>query len=225
MTPPEFPLRSSPTPSRIDRRTALKWMLTAAASTALLDTHIPSAIAADTPAKPGTVGYGQDPDLLKNYQPGELWPLTFTDDQRRTAAALCDTIIPADEKSPAASAVDVPAFIDEWISAPYPGHDSDRRQILEGFAWLDAESQRRFQKKFSELAESQRDEIAADLSVVAKAKPEHETAAQFFRRYRDLTAGGFYTTPAGMKDIGYTGNVPLGAFMGPSREVLAQLGR
>ena len=49
-------------------------------------------------------------------------------------------------------------------------------------------------------------------------------AARFFARYRDLTAGGFYTTPEGMKDIGYTGNVQLASYPGPSPAALKQLG-
>ena len=61
-------------------------------------------------------------------------------------------------------------------------------------------------------------------SLVAKATPEFQPAARFFKRFRDLTAGGFYTTPEGMKDIGYTGNVPLPEFAGPPPEVLAKLG-
>ena len=36
----------------------------------------------------------------------------------------------------------VPDFIDEWISAPYPGHTDDKRTVLEGLAWIDEESQR-----------------------------------------------------------------------------------
>jgi hypothetical protein len=48
-------------------------------------------------------------------------------------------------------------------------------------------------------------------------------AAQFFARFRDLVAGGFYTTPEGMKDIQYLGNVPLTKFDGPPPEVLAYL--
>jgi len=35
--------------------------------------------------------------------------------------------------------------------------------------------------------------------------------------------GGFYTTPAGMKDIQYLGNVPLTKFDGPPAEVLNYL--
>ena len=150
--------------------------------------------------------------------------MTFTEDQLRTATALCDTIIPADSISPAASAVGVPAFIDEWISAPYPEHEQDRRIVVEGLAWIEAESQRRYQSNFGSLILRQKIALCEDVSLVAKAKPEFKTAARFFKRFRDLTAGGFYTTPEGMKDIGYVANVPLASFDGPPPEVLAKLG-
>jgi hypothetical protein len=161
--------------------------------------------------------------MLKTYKPGDLWPLTFNDDQRATAAALCDTIIPADAKGPSASSVRVHEFIDEWISAPYPGHDGDKRSILEGLAWLDAESQKRFQNKFVNLVPRQKNAICDDICHVPKAKPEFRNAAHFFKRFRDLTAGGYYSTPEGMKDIGYIGNVPIEKFEVPA-EVLKKLG-
>ena len=213
-------MSTDPLSSRLDRRTAIKWMLTAVASAAVLDRDAFSA----GPAAPAAKGYGTDPDLLKDYRPGDLWPLTFDAAQRGTAAALCDLIVPADAKSPAASALGVHDFIDEWISAPYPGHDADRRVVLDGLAWLDAESRRRFQNPFVNLVLGQKNKIGEDICFVAKAKPEFKIAAQFFKRYRDLTAGGFYTTREGMRDIGYTGNVPLATFDGPPVEALKQLG-
>jgi len=208
--------------SPMNRRAAIKWMLTVAASAALAEEQIFGA-AVDTPAHRAS-GYGTDPDLLKSYKPGDLWPLTLTDEQRRTAVALCDTILPADGTSPAASAVGVPEFIDEWISAPYPNHDRDRGVILEGLAWLEAESQRRFGSDFAGLILRQKNSLCEDIAHVATAAPERKKAAQFFKRYRDLTAGGYYTTPEGMKDIGYVGNVPLASFDGPPPEVLRKLG-
>jgi len=39
-----------------------------------------------------------------------------------------------------------------------------------------------------------------------------------------LTAGGFYTTPAGRKDLDYVGNVPLTRFDGPPAALLVALG-
>jgi hypothetical protein len=39
-----------------------------------------------------------------------------------------------------------------------------------------------------------------------------------------LTVGGFYTTPEGMRDLGYVGNVALARFDGPPPEVLRKVG-
>ena len=169
-------------------------------------------------------GYGTDPDLLKAYKPGDVWPLTLTADQRRTVAALCDTIIPADGKSPSASAVGVHDFIDEWISAPYPGQVADRKLVVDGITWLEAESQRRFGLAFVNTIIRQKTAICDDICYEKEAKPEFKEPAKFFARFRDLTAGGFYTTPQGMKDVGYIGNVPLATFDGPPPEVLKRLG-
>jgi hypothetical protein len=208
----------------MDRRAALKWMLTAAASVTLLDRSSSAAPATAAEAKRAAMGYGTDPDLLKEYKPGELWPLSFTEKQRAAAAALCEVIIPADAKSPSAASLGVHDFIDEWISAPYPGHDADRKTVLEGLDWLDAEAERRFQLVFANAIISQKRALCDDICFGPTAKPEFKTAARFFSRFRDLTAGGFYTTPEGMKDIGYVGNVPLPAFAGPPPEALRQLG-
>lgn len=214
--------QSSSTPARMDRRDAIKWMMSAVAATAVLDRDAFGA-SATAAAKPG-VGYGTDPDILKTYKPGDVWPLTLNDAQRATAAALCDVIIPADAKGPSASSVGVHEFIDEWISAPYPGHDADKTAVVEGLAWIDTEAQKRFQNEFVNLIARQKNAICDDICYAPNAKPEFRQAAQFFRRYRDLVAGGYYSTPEGMKDIGYVGNVALDKFEGPPPEVLKKLG-
>ena len=51
-----------------------------------------------------------------------------------------------------------------------------------------------------------------------------EAASKFFRRFRNLTSAGFFTTPVGMKDLGYVGNVPLATFDGPPADLVARMG-
>jgi hypothetical protein len=203
----------------LDRRTAIKWVI-AAASAAHLPTFTSLAFA---DGSSGAHGYGKDPKLVEPYRAGDIWPLTLSETQRKTARVLSDLIIPADDVSPAASAVGVVDFIDEWISAPYPSFIADRRIVLDGFAWLDQEAERRFRKAFAELKNSQLTPICDELAA-ANPRAELKSAAAFFARYRELTTGGFYTTPVGMKDIGYVGNVPLTSFEGPPREVLKKIG-
>jgi len=207
-------------PPRLDRRTAIKWMMTAAASMAVMD-HVSSGAA---PAAISAKGYGMDPDLLKGYNPGDVWPLTFNSKQKRVTVALCDVMIPADEKSPKASDLGVPDFIDEWISSPYSGQAGDRKIVTEGLAWIDAESQKRFQRDFADIKPEQQTAICDAICNPAAAKPEHKAAVAFFKRFRDLTAGGYYTTPQGMRDLGYVGNVAMTSFEGPTPEVLRHIG-
>lgn len=212
-------------PIRIDRRTTLKWVLAAAAALPVLRTR--AFAEATDPANAQVLaaqGYGTDPDLLRIYEPGDLWPLTFTAEKRRTATALCDVIIPADSESPSASAVGVVDFLDEWISAPYEAQREDRQTILAGLEWLDKESTRRFGGGFADLDGPQMAAICDEICSLPKARPELAAAAGFFARFRDLTVGGFYTTPEGVRDLKYVGNVALPRFDGPPPEVLRRVG-
>jgi hypothetical protein len=211
----------------MDRRTTIKWVLAVAAAAPGMGgaARALEAVAAVANAPSGH-GYGTDPDLLRVYEAGELWPLTLTAEQRRTAKVLCDLIIPADASSPSASEVGVVDFLDEWISAPYEAQRQDRATLLEGLAWLDSEAAARHGagKSFVTLSNKQQTAVCDDICYAPKAKQNLVAAANFFARYRDLTAGGFYTTPQGRKDVRYVGNVPLPRFDGPPLEVLKKVG-
>jgi hypothetical protein len=203
----------------MDRRTSLKWFITAAAAWPWLGARATPGMAAAR----GGEGYGTDPNLIAIHHPGEFWPLTLSPPQRQLASLLADLIIPADAHSPAASSVGVVDFIDEWISAPYPVQRHDRPIVLEGFHWLDAESRRRFGKDFIKVAAAQHAAICDDICDATRAAAKHRSAARFFALYRDLTAGAFYSTPVGRKDLNYIGNVPLTEFEPPPADLLKKL--
>jgi hypothetical protein len=153
-----------------------------------------------------------------------VWPLTLSDARRREVAALCDIIVPADDHSPSASSVGVTDFIDEWVSAPYPSNVADSKVIGEGLDWVDAESKKRYGAPFADATDAQRLSLCEEISRDAPAGSDLEPASKFFKRFRNLTTGGFYTTPAGMKDLGYVGNVPLARFDGPPADLIEKLG-
>jgi len=202
----------------MDRRTTIKWLIAARAAWPLRGL----ASVASRPAS--AAGYGTDPDLLRHYAPGELWPLSLSARQREIAAVLSDLIMPADEGSPSASAVGVVSFIDEWISAPYPEQQQDRTVILAGLTWIDAESVRVFGRPFDAVAPDERRQLCDRVCDVASADPADAEAAHFFDRYREVTAGAFYSTPEGRRDLNYIGNVPLTSFPPPPLELLRRLG-
>lgn len=212
----------------MDRRTTIKWMLAVAAAAhgTHEDAHALATGSTAAASRPPARGYGTDPKLLETYKPGDFWPLTLTAQQRRTAQVLCDLILPADATSPSASEVGVVDFLDEWISAPYERQRRHRTILLNGLEWLDREAVRRHGagQSFATLSQAQQTAICDDICFVEKAQPDFVEAAKFFSMYRDLTAGGFYTTPQGRKDLGYVGNVALPRFDGPPLEVLRKVG-
>jgi hypothetical protein len=205
---------------RMDRRTAVKWMFAAAAAFSACTTfdegRLPSTAPVGAPALTPA-----DPDLF-NAEP--WWDRTLTPEQLRTVRTLCDVVIPKDEHSASAGEIGVADFIDEWISAPYEPQRGHRARILDGITWIDAESRQRFGGPFHELTDAEKARICDDICYLPRAQPNHREAARFFALFRDLTASGFYTTPEGMADLKYMGNVPLPSFTGPPLEVLRRLG-
>jgi hypothetical protein len=213
----------------MDRRTTLKWVLAATAAASApgwggARSGTPVGTQRTGAQGNGAQGYGTDPDLTRSYHPGELWPLTLSAAERRTTTALCDLIIPADDSSPSASAVGVVDFMDEWLSAPYAQHRNDRAMVQGGLKWIDAQAHERFGRDFASLAAAEQHAICDPICYAPQAAPADREAAAFFARFRDLTAGGYCTTPEGSRFLGFTGNVPQDRFDGPPPELLKKFG-
>lgn len=203
----------------MDRRDAVKALGLSAALPVLGQSTAPQS--QEPPPRRGPAGTPSDPDLVRPKVP---WPKVLTPAELVTLSALCDLLIPADDKSPSASQVGVPDFINEWVSAPYDYQRNALVQLRGGLAWLGAESVRRFGRPFAGLDGKQQTAIADDICYRPRARPEFQAAAQFFDFVRDLTATGFYTTREGMKDLQYIGNMALPKYDGPPPEVLKHLG-
>ncbi|MEQ1862038.1 MAG: gluconate 2-dehydrogenase subunit 3 family protein [Chthoniobacteraceae bacterium] len=198
-------------PLPLSRREALRRILAASAMATALDI---TAFAADD-----IRGIGTDPNLLRKEIP---WPRLFTAEEMRIVTALGDIIIPADEYGPAASAVGVPDFIDEWVSAPYEEQQKDLKAIRAGLAWIDGEAKTRSGKGFAECDAARQVAIVED--IVKDGTPARKAGYNFFKLFRDRVAGGYFSTQEGWKAIGYTGNVPLSEFPGPTPEALKHVG-
>lgn len=214
-TSPE-PMEPGPYEPKVDRRTALAWVgivgaaLAGGAGVVVYGSHTQSRV---------TRGYGTDPKLVKPEK--APWSRIMTGAQLQAAAILADFILPASGAAPAASALGIPDFIDEWVSAPYPDQVADRPIILGGLNALSWEAKRRHGVDFLRATQAQRLSIMQALTEGAAARDRQG----FFRKYRRLVVGAYYTTPAGLKDIGYIGNTPRARDPGPSDEVKAVLER
>ena len=208
--------------TRLSRREVLQWF---AASVAAAGFPVQGSAAAETaPAPTVSDGYGTDPKVAATYNPGDFWPLTLDATQLRTVTSLADWIFPEDELGPAASALRVPEFLNEWVSAPYLQQQRDRAVVLPGLEWLEAEAQKRFTASFHRLSGEQAGGILADICSTRTARPEYRQGAAFFNCFRNIAAGAYYRTPEGWQAIGYVGNTPSVTFDGAPAELLERLG-
>ncbi len=213
---------------RISRREALRRTAHLAVAAGLplgftAATGMPIAAWAEVPVgRVDAPGYGTDPDLI---HPSVPWPNTLTDTQRHLLALLADHLLPEAGASPAASAVGVVDVVDEWVSAPYPEQGQHRQLLLAGLAWMDAEAKTRGQRWFADLDTDRQVQIIDSIAWPERAVPEAlAMPVLFFSLLRQLVVGAYYTSPEGVAELGYIGNVPIvGDYPGPTPEAMKHL--
>jgi hypothetical protein len=208
---------------RVSRRTTLRWFAGAMATGQLAACGVKAdGVSWMEVAAVQAPGYGTDPDLMEPTVP---WPLTLSRAQREAVAVLADLILPPEGDYPAPSAVGVPDFIDEWVSAPYPDQHKDRALVIPGLAWLDSAAQAG--GGAATFAASTAGVQAAVLDRIAwkdRVEPGLEKPAEFLVRVRSLTLGAYYSTREGWKELRYPGNTPSsGPYPGPTQDALDHL--
>ena len=129
----------------------------------------------------------------------------------QTLEKLADLIIPPDDKSPGAVASGACEFIDLLASQNprllgiYTG----------GIAWVDHAMKRRYSADFASAKPNQQ---AALLDLIAYRKnesPELGPGIEFFEWARRMVVDAYYTSPIGIKAIGYMGNTAVEKFEVP----------
>lgn len=203
---------------RIDRRTTLAWFGAAIASTTVsLRSASANAASQVTPIPvPGAKGYGNDPDL---QNPSAPWSKAMTPRQLQLSAALADLLLPPVGDAPAPSAVGIPDFVDEWVSAPYPDQQRDRGLILPGLLWLDTEATTRWSGSFTDVSQEKRIKLLSEISTAPTGKDAGAALRYgFFRRFRTVAVGAYYSLERNFAEIGYVGNTPLESFPPPTVE-------
>jgi len=143
---------------------------------------------------------------------GKYTPKYFSAPQYATLIALCDAIIPKDEKSGGAVEAGAPEFIDLLTSE----NEKYQLRLGGGLFWLDGFCSDRYGKVFLECAPEQKKEVL-DLIAFRKNAKQDSALSQgvaFFAFLRRLTCDGFYTSKIGVADLGYIGNTSLHEFPG-----------
>jgi gluconate 2-dehydrogenase gamma chain len=187
--------------SEVTRRDLVKIALAATAASGSIDLasaqHVHQA-AADNKAANG----------------GVYKPKLFNAHEYATLQKLAELIVPADDVSPSALEAGACEFIDllssnnTELAAIYTG----------GIFWLDREMERRYNAHFIEAQPEQR---SAMLRLIAYRKNAEELGpgVRFFDWARMMVVDAFYTSKAGIKDVGYLGNKGMAKFEIPQEAI------
>jgi len=192
----------------MDRRESLKTLLISSLAAGAVTTSCqtgtvdPKTVQEASHATPGG-GYGRTEAEQIRDQLIQAKPSIFNEHELLTLGIVADIILPADDKSGSATEAGVVDFID-YIVKEITDHQIPVRA---GLAWMDRESNNRFEQSFKDITEDQRIEIVEDIAYPFDAKPEFQSGANLFSTIRNLVMTGFYTSEMGIKDIGYMGNV------------------
>jgi hypothetical protein len=184
------------------RQIALSLSLGTAASSVLAAQdahHVHEAVAADKAASKGP------------YLPKALTAHEFA-----TLERLSDLILPADQHSPGALAAGAAEFIDFLCSAS----DEMKRIYTGGLGWLDQAIRRR--NEGETFLDATPDRQTALLDAIAwreSAAAGMEAGVEFFGWARKMVADAFYTSPIGIRDLGYQGNRAMSEFHVPPEAI------
>jgi gluconate 2-dehydrogenase gamma chain len=157
----------------------------------------------------------EDVATAKLKTAGVYKPRLFNAHEYKTVRRLTELIIPRDDVSGSALEAGAPEFIDLIAS-----HNEDlATQLTGGISWLDRASERRTGRLFVDAAPAEQTALLDVIAYRRNANPETGPGILFFDWMRRLTADAFYTSPTGVKDIGFRGNKGMTVFQIPAAAI------
>ena len=144
----------------------------------------------------------------------ENWkPVFLSSQQNESLTAIGESIVPGSTKA------QVTRFIDLLLSVDKP---QNQHKFVASLAEFDAETQKRFGKRFPALAEEQKNAFLTDASAKPE-NPEPSTAGAgqkqsalyaHFENLKGWISGAYYSSEAGMRELGWTGDFVFEKFPG-----------
>jgi hypothetical protein len=153
----------------------------------------------------GLVGLAPAQAAATPYQ-----PKFFTAEEMTALDRLTEILIPADDRSPGASAALVNRFMDVMVGE---GSAAAGSAWKSGLAAVDAEASRRFANAFNACNTAQQEQIVA--AMAANESAPSTDLERFFAVLKRMTIDGYYTSRIGIhQELQYQGNTVLAEFPG-----------
>lgn len=133
-------------------------------------------------------------------KPASYTPQFFTQTEYETVERLSEMILPSDGSAGAREA-GVSEFIDFMVFSD----PSVQYRFRYGLTWLDTRSEELYGKAFGSLQNDQQADILQHLAYKDHYRPGEDEGREFFKRIREYTIMGFYTSRIGLEQLDYPG--------------------
>jgi gluconate 2-dehydrogenase gamma chain len=195
----------------VGRRKALKYFGILAASAAgqeFLASWLPAA------EGPGAAHGHHSAMETTDRGPAPAAPQFFSPQEYRCVEALTELIIPTDDQ-PGAKEAQVARYIDFVVFSAAEFQPQLQKEWTEGLALLDRLSQQAHSRAFSDLSPGQQEALLTEMSLPERDPNARHEGFAFYRRVKEMTVEGFYTSKIGLVDVlGYQGRAYLTEFPG-----------
>lgn len=135
---------------------------------------------------------------------GPYVPKGFNADEFKLVQALAELIVPGASKGNAAEFIDLLASANPDLKAAWTG----------GMAWMNRWMERSHQTGFL-TAKPEQQTALLDIIAFRKNAATHGAGVRFFDVARKMTVDAYYTSAAGIQEIGYLGNKGASEFKVP----------
>lgn len=136
---------------------------------------------------------------------GVYKPKALTAHEYATLQRLSDLIIPGALQTGAADYIDFLCSINDDLKEIYTG----------GLLWIDNAIRHQHSADFISATAEQQTALLDKIAYRKNASPELNPGIKFFSWVRNMVVDAYYTTPTGVKEIGYIGNGALAEFSVP----------
>ena len=140
---------------------------------------------------------------------GVYVPKALTAHEFATLNKLCELIVPGASKGGAAEFIDLLSSQNPEMAAIYTG----------GLAWLDHATEREVNTTFLDAKQEQQTAMLDKIAYRRNGEPELAAGVRFFTWARRMTVDAYYTSAAGIKDLGYLGNKGMSEFRVPQEAI------
>lgn len=140
---------------------------------------------------------------------GVYRPKLFTPQEFSTLQKLCELIVPGASKGHAAEFIDLLSSQNPEMAAIYTG----------GLAWIDHAMERGDNATFLAARAEDQKGLLDQIAYRRNATPELAAGVRFFEWARRMTVDAYYTSAAGIQELGYLGNKASKEFKPPQEAI------